>query len=210
MKRIAILGSGDLAIQITHLAQQSGNGTVVGYFDDFKTKGEMVGTAPILGAIADVMDSFQSKMFDELIIGIGYKHMEKRAALYEHFAPKIPFARIIHPSCIIDPSAKIFQGSVLFSACVLDMNAFIDANCILYNGCIVAHDSYVEKHCIFGPSVNLAGFCKIGPSVNLGIGTIVSDSISITEKVQTGAGTVVIKPITESGLYVGVPAKKIQ
>jgi sugar O-acyltransferase (sialic acid O-acetyltransferase NeuD family) len=210
MKKLAILGSGDLAIQITHLAQLIGNHTVIGYFDDFKTRGEMVGTAPILGAIADVIDSFQSKMFDELVIGIGYKHMEKRAALYEHFAPKIPFARIIHPSCIVDPSAKIAQGCILYSGCVLDMNVFIDANCLLYNGCILAHDSQVEKGCIFSPSVNIAGFCKIGPLVNLGIGTTVSDSISITEKVQTGAGTVVVQPITESGLYVGVPAKKIK
>jgi UDP-3-O-[3-hydroxymyristoyl] glucosamine N-acyltransferase len=90
------------------------------------------------------------------------------------------------------------------------MNVFIDANCLLYNGCILAHDSQVEKGCIFSPSVNIAGFCKIGPLVNLGIGTTVSDSISITEKVQTGAGTVVVQPITESGLYVGVPAKKIK
>jgi len=46
--------------------------------------------------------------------------------------------------------------------------------------------------------------------VHLGIGTIVSDSITIVDKTITGAGTVVVKSITEAGTYVGIPSKLIQ
>jgi serine acetyltransferase len=44
----------------------------------------------------------------------------------------------------------------------------------------------------------------------IGIGTIVSDRITICNNVQTGAGAVVVKNISESGVYIGIPAQKIK
>ena len=50
----------------------------------------------------------------------------------------------------------------------------------------------------------------IHPSAVIGAGATVSNNLQICGGCMIGAGAVVIKSITESGTYVGVPAEKIK
>ena len=51
---------------------------------------------------------------------------------------------------------------------------------------------------------------KIGDYAWIGAGATVSNNLQICGSCMIGAGAVVIKSITESGTYVGVPAEKIK
>jgi sugar O-acyltransferase (sialic acid O-acetyltransferase NeuD family) len=210
MRRLAIIGSGDLASQIAHLAVHDNHYKIVGCFDDFKMKGEYSNGLYILGNIASVQSSYDKNLFDYLIIGIGYNHMDFRNDLFLRFERNIPFGTIIHSSSFIDKTSSIGKGTIIYPGCVLDMHTEIGNNCLIYNGCLIAHDSKVSNNIIFSPGVNIAGFCSIGEHSIFGIGTVLSDNISITEKVRTGAGAVVVSSIAESGIYAGLPAKKIK
>jgi sugar O-acyltransferase (sialic acid O-acetyltransferase NeuD family) len=210
MIRLAIIGSGDLAQQIAHHAISDNQYKIIGCFDDFKSSGQFSGNLQILGKIDSINNCFHQGMFDELIIGIGYNHINFRQELFHQFEKTIPFATIIHSSCFIDKSARIGKGTIIYPGCNIDMHTHIGDNCLIYNGTIIAHDSHISSNTILSPGVQIAGFCQINQHVVLGIGTVVSDNIQICENVKTGAGTVIIKHITESGLYIGVPAKKIK
>ncbi len=210
MERLAIIGSGDLGHQIAHLALDGKHYLPVGFFDDFETKGQMKHNLPILGKISDISEEFKSKNFDVLLIAIGYNHFDERKGLFERLKNEIPFGKIIHSSNIIDDSVHIGQGSVVYAGGIFDMNVSIGENVLIYNGCNFSHDVAVKSHSIISPGVQIAGFCEIGESVNLGIGTVLSDNIRIASKTRTGAGAVVTKSILNSGVYVGIPAKKIQ
>jgi len=206
MKRLSIIGSSDLADQITHLASEC-NYEVVGCFDDFKLK-EIDGKRTILGKISDIKKMFDENVFDEIIMGIGYSHMEFRADLFEKIETQnIAIASLIHPTCIIDKTAKIGKGVILYPGCIIDQRVFIKDNVLLNLGCIIAHDSILNRHSILSPAVKIAGFCTIGEKCNLGINTTIIDNISITDGVQTGASTLVVDSIVKSGLYIGSPAK---
>jgi sugar O-acyltransferase (sialic acid O-acetyltransferase NeuD family) len=209
MKRLAIIGSSDLAMQIAHHAISDNHYQIVGCFDDFQIKGNYKNNLQILGNIDSIEDCFKQSVFDNIIIGIGYKHMAFRNELYTRFENTIPFGTIIHSNAFIDKSAVIGKGAVIYPGCTIDMGVEIDGNCILYNGCNIAHNTKIGKHSILSPGINIAGFCSIGQNTNLGIGTIISDNITITDNVSTGAGAVVVKSISESGLYIGIPAKKV-
>ena len=50
----------------------------------------------------------------------------------------------------------------------------------------------------------------IGDNVQIGAGAIILPGVTITNNVIIGAGCVVSKNITQSGIYVGIPAKKIK
>lgn len=210
MKRLAIIGSGDLAKQIAHHATNDNHYIIVGSFDDFLIAGTVKNDLQILGNIDAIEEAFKSDVFDVLMIGIGYQYMTFRAELFKRFETKIPFGKIVHSSCFVDKTAKIGEGTIIYPGCIIDLYAVVGENCLIYNGCIIAHDSSIAKHSIFSPGVQIAGFCSIGENVILGIGTIVSDNITIVENVRTGAGTVVVKSITEVGLYIGIPAKKVK
>lgn len=210
MERLAIIGSGDLGHQIAHLALNGRHYLPVGFFDDFETQGDLKHNIPILGKVSEISEAFRNNDFDVLLIAIGYKHFDKRKELFERLKNEIPFGKIIHSSNIIDGSVHIGQGSVVYAGGIFDMNVSIGENVLIYNGCNFSHDVTVESHSIISPGVQIAGFSKIGEAVNLGIGTVISDNIEVTNGTQTGAGAVVTKNILNPGVYVGIPAKKIQ
>lgn len=207
MKRLAIIGSGDLAQQIIHHAVLNDKYQPVCLFDDYVADGNTRHGLPVKGDVSTVEHHFNIGTFDVLMVGIGYKHMTKREEVYQLFAGKIPFATVVHNSCNIDKSCSIGEGSFLYSDVTTDMNVTIGVNTIIYNGCVIAHDSKVGNHCILSPCVSIAGFSYTGNNSVLGIGTIISDNVTLCNGVRTGAGAVVVKSITEKGLYIGCPAK---
>ncbi len=210
MKRLAIIGAKDLGQLIAYHAKATSQFEVVGFFDDFCTAGEMTTNGPVLGKIADAIKHFTDNHFDQFILGIGYNHLDFRWKCYSELSQKIPAATLIHPSCYVDPSVQISSGCFLLPGCTLDAGVSIGENTLLNTSVSIAHDTTVGNNCFLGPGVNLTGFISVGSNCFLGAGTTVVDKIKINDQVQTGAGAVVTKSITESGLYVGVPAKKIR
>lgn len=209
MKTLAIIGSGDLGQQIANYAISDNHYSKVVFFDDFSTE-KIVVSHPVLGKIKDIIKSFELKQFDELLIGIGYKHLEIKKELFDKFNNIIPFGKIIHSSSWIDSKATIEAGCIIYPSCTIDVNVVIKTNTILNIGCTIAHDTIIESNCFLSPRVAIAGFVIIEHCCVLGINSTVIDNITITSKSQLGAGTVVIKNIEKSGLYVGNPAKFIR
>ncbi|MFC2175515.1 hypothetical protein ACFLR1_00920 [Bacteroidota bacterium] len=114
MKRIAIIGSGDLGQQIAHQVVTDGTAQVVGFFDDFVPIGTTKGSFPILGDTDSVESCHGKKIFDELLIGIGYHHFDLRSQLFDYYSTKITFSTVIHSTSFVDSSGRISSGSVLF------------------------------------------------------------------------------------------------
>jgi len=210
MKKLAIIGSGDLGQLIAYHAATANLYTIAGFFDDFKSPGDQAHGHPILGGKEDILPQFNQGDFDVLMVAIGYKHFTFRKTIFERFKGKIPYATLIHPSSYVDPSATVGEGTFILPGCTLDMNVTIGDNVLLNTAVSIAHDSAVGNHSFLSPNVCLAGFVKIGNSCNIGINSTIIDSISIVEEAQTGGGTVVIKNIDKPGLYVGNPARFIR
>lgn len=209
MKTLAIIGSGHLGQQIAHYAISDNHFSNVVFFDDFNADATVNGFK-ILGTTEAIASEFHKKAFDEIIIGIGYKHLEVRKKMFEQFSNAIPFATIIHSSSWVDATATIHQGCVIYPSCCIDAHAVIDCNTILNISCTIAHDTIVGKHCFLSPRVALAGFIKIEESCIIGINATIIDSITVVSKTQIGGGTVVISNIEKSGLYVGNPQRFIR
>ncbi|MCH2043288.1 MAG: acetyltransferase [Saprospiraceae bacterium] len=210
MKRLAIIGSGDLGLLIAHHASQSGEFIVVGFYNDFLEKGTSVKSYSILGGIEDVQTDFEMDKFDFLMIGVGYQHFGFRKKSFERFKSKIPFANIIHSSAYIDPSCRLGEGIFILPGCVLDHGVELADNVLLNTACSIAHDSKVGAHSFLSPRVAMAGFIEIGECCNIGINSTIIDNIKIVDHVQTGGGTVVVKNLNQAGLYVGVPARFVR
>ncbi|PBJ13878.1 acetyltransferase [Flavobacterium sp. ACN6] len=209
MKILAIIGSGDLGQQIAHYAISDGHYQKVVFFDDYNNEISINGYS-IVGNSNAIVDAFSMNIFDELIIGIGYKHLSIRKALFEKFENVIPFGKIVHSSSWIDKTATVRDGCVIYPSCIIDASAIISNNTILNIGCTVSHDTIVGKHCFLSPRVALAGFINVEEMCILGINSTVIDNIHIVSETKIGGGTVVIKSINEAGLYVGNPHRLIR
>lgn len=206
MKKLAILGAGDLGQQIALHAWATGFYEPVAFFDDFGEVGQSVVGIPILGPIDSVFSFFQEGLFDCLVVGVGYNHLNFRESLFSRFREKISFATIIHPSAYVASSAEIGPGTVIYPKVVLDSGVTISENCILNVASVVAHDSSVGPTSFIAPSAAIAGFVKIAARNILGINCTVIDNLETIPDVRLAAGAVLTKKPTKTGLYAGVPA----
>lgn len=206
MVKVAIVGSNDLAQHIAHYLTTSEVYDVVGFYDDFIKQNSVISGKKIIGEIKQIEKNFKEGVFEQLVIGIGYKHMSFREEVFKKFYRKIPFTTWFHPSCFVDSSLTYGEGIIALPGCVFDRNVKMENNIFFNIGCHIAHDSLIKNNCFFAPSVSVAGFVTIGGGCFLGIGTTIIDNLSISTGTVTGGGTVIIKDTTTPGIYIGSPA----
>jgi sugar O-acyltransferase (sialic acid O-acetyltransferase NeuD family) len=210
MKRLLIIGGGELGRQVAHWAMTTQRYEIVGFADDnLCTKQESQGGYPVLCKIGEVTGLYANGLFDETFIAIGYLYMPLRKELYQLMQEhNIPMATIISPQVYIDPTARIGSGVIIYPGSIVDKGAVIGDNTLINLGCIIAHDSTIGRHCFLSPNVTVAGFTEIGELCFLGCSSTILDSLKVTNGVTVGAGSLIRHDLTEPGTYIG--QKKIE
>lgn len=116
---------------------------------------------------------------------------------------------------IVHPRASVSKYAVIDAGCFVAAAAVVGPSAILSSGVIVNHSAVIDHDCVIGayshiaPNATLGGGVKIGNHVFVGSGSVVLPGLKIVDHVVVGAGAVVTKSIYSSGVYVGIPAKKI-
>ena len=208
--RLAIIGAGELGLQLLDLSQNATDAfDVIGFFDDTKEIGTLISGFPVIGGLKDIESLYQNSYFDKLVIAIGYKHMKFRDALFTQFYTKIPFATIIHKNCLINSTAQIKSGSVIYQGCIIDKNVIIGRNVLLNLGVTVAHDTTIGDNSFLAPRVAISGFVNVGKNCFAGTNSTIIDNLTIGNNVIIGAGAVLIDNVDNDLKVVGNPSKKI-
>lgn len=109
-----------------------------------------------------------------------------RWVIYERlksFGFRLPVLR--HPNAILEPSARVGEGTQLFAGAIVGSGATIGKNCIINCGAIVSHDCVIEDNVHLAPGAILAGGVRIGKDTLVGMAATVFKGVSV------GAGNVI-------------------
>lgn len=101
------------------------------------------------------------------------------------------------------------EGTIICPGTQLTVDIIIGRHVIINLNCTIGHDCVIGDFVTFSPGANVSGNVKIGNGCYIGTNAVVREKISICDNVVIGAGGVVVKDITEPGVYVGNPVKKI-
>lgn len=206
-RRIAIIGSGELARRLIYYIEETGFGTIAGLFDDFEPIGTIKHNHPVLGKLSDIPSLFHNNLFDQVLICIGYNHLSFRKTIFKQLkTADVPVATFIHPTAHIDKSAVISDGCIILVKCVIDMKSVIEENVLISSNSFISHDVKISAHTFCGPALNIAGRTQIGECCFIGINSTTIDNISIGNHSITGAGSVITKDVPSNVLAAGVPA----
>ena len=102
------------------------------------------------------------------------------------------------------------QGTVAAPLSVVNRASRIGKSVILNTSSSVDHDCVVGDFSHVSPGARLAGGVTLGRRCWVGIGACIIEGIKIADDVVIGAGAAVVEDITEPGVYVGVPARRIK
>jgi sugar O-acyltransferase (sialic acid O-acetyltransferase NeuD family) len=152
-------------------------------------------------------------LFDPLIyrvvVAIGDPIVRKR--IVENLPDETIFFSVIHPSVIIlSTDVKIGEGSIICAGSVITTNVVIGKHSQLNLHTTVGHDTTINDFFTSAPGAKISGNCTIGECVYIGTNASVREKIRICPNVTIGMNSTVVKDINESGIYVGLPSKKIK
>ncbi|MEC0073517.1 acetyltransferase [Bacillus anthracis] len=203
-KKLLIIGAGGHGKVIADIALKMNKWEYIAFLDD----GENVKTSmsiEIIGESADVSKFIKDY---DVFVGIGNNTIrEKIQEQLESQGASIPV--LIHPDAVIGAQVSMESGTVVMAGTVINCCTQIGKGCIINTASTVDHDNIIEDYVHISPGTHLAGTIKVGKGTWLGIGAVVINNINITGNCKIGAGTVVNKDISESGTYVGVPARRL-
>lgn len=120
----------------------------------------------------------------------------------------------IGDNCFIGPFVEIQKSVSIGNNTKIQSHTFVCELVTIGNNCFVGHgvmfinDLFADGGPAGGDQTKWKS-TKIGNYVSLGSNSTILP-VSICDNVVVGAGSVVTKNITESGTYVGNPAKKIK
>lgn len=194
MKDIVIFGAGGHAHVIADAIKLCGD-RVIAFLDDDIEKEDCTG--PI--------SSYINYTNCEFIIGIGACDVRNKLSRLN-----LKWHVVIHPSAIISPSTIIGEGTVVMANAVINARSNIGKHCIINTGAILEHDNILGNFSHLSVGAKTGGTVTIGKNTMVGIGANIRNNLSVCDNCIIGAGATVVKNITESGVYIGLPARKVK
>ncbi len=197
-----VFGSGGHAKVVISSLQAQGL-KVIGIFDDDKNKlNTNILNVPVVGTI----DDCQKFKIKKAVIAIGDNNTrEKIANRYT-----LNWISVIHPKAIIDPSAQVGKGSVVFPGAILNASAVIGEHSIINTSAIIDHDVKIGSFTHICPGSVITGGVVVGNNCFIGANTSIIPCKRVGMFSTIGAGSVVIKDIPEYCVAVGSPAEIIK
>ncbi|ANU27541.1 acetyltransferase [Planococcus versutus] len=202
--KLLIIGASGHGKVVADVALKMKKWQRVAFLDDDKTLKKSLG----LDVIGDSKDL---KIYiDEwdVFVAIGNNSIrEKVQEKLEAQNANIPV--LIHPNAVIGEEVEISEGTVVMAGVVINCSTKIGKCCIINTGSTVDHDNLIGDYVHISPGANLAGTVKIGKSTWIGIGSSVNNNLNISKDIIIGAGATVINDLNDSGVYVGVPVRRL-
>lgn len=117
-------------------------------------------------------------------------------------------------NCFIGPFSEIQKGVLIGDNCRIQSHSFIcelveiGNNCFISHGVMFINDTFSDG-CPAGGDKTKWRHTRVGNNVSIGTNSTILP-VEICDNVVIGAGSVVTKDITKSGIYCGNPTKLLK
>lgn len=203
-KRIVIIGAGGHGKVVADIAKLNGYEKIL-FLDDDKTK-KKNGIYDVVGTVEDI--AIYKKEY-EFFVAIGSNEIRESMTKRLELLDIMPVT-LVHPTAVIDSTVKTGTGIAVMANAVINADTELSDGVIINTGATVDHDCIIGPYTHVCPGVHIAGTVDIGKNVWIGIGSSIINNIIVCSNTVIGAGSIVIEAIDESGVYVGIPARRIK
>jgi sugar O-acyltransferase (sialic acid O-acetyltransferase NeuD family) len=173
----------------------------------FMVSDEHFKESKIMGVDVIPQSKFDSSLYN-VVVAIGDPHLRKR--VIDNMPPQTTYTSIIHPSAVISEWVEIGEGSIIAAGTILTCNIKIGKHAHLNLHTTIGHDCIIGDFFTTAPAANISGNCHFGDCVYFGTNSAARQGVKICNNVMIGMGGVVVKNITEEGVYIGNPLKKLE
>lgn len=116
---------------------------------------------------------------------------------------------VISNTSLVSEFANIKVGVNIMPFVFVGNDVYIGEGSLINAHASIHHDAYIGDYCEVSPGARILGGANIGQFSSVGANAVVLPYVKVVENTFIGAGAVVTKDIDEKGVYIGIPAKKI-
>lgn len=206
--RLILVGGGGHCKSVIEAAESAGY-QILGVLDLPEEVGKEVLSTKVIGTDDDIL-AYVDKA--EFVITVGFiKNPAIRIKLYNKIKEAGgKLATVIASTAYVSKYAEIGEGTVVLHQAFVNAGAKVGKNVILNTMTDVDHDAVIGDFTHLSVGVLVAGEAKVGDRCFCGIGSTIQHTRTVTSDVILGAGTIVVKDISEPGVYIGSPAKLLR
>lgn len=202
-QNLLVYGAGKLGRQLYHhlKAYYSDSVKVVGFVDDTLPAGRVVidGVLTVGGFGMDFFEQTFPPSEFKFVFAIGYSSMSGRLAVYERLVDAgYSLFSIVHPRAIVEPDAKIGEGSVVLGGSVIDQGVVLGQICYIDIGVTIGEDSTFGVNNYLSASTVIGGSVSLGHSNFIGMNSTLVNDIKIGNSVFVNAQTLVHKNVDDN------------
>lgn len=207
MEKIFIVGTGGFAREVLFLIDQLGKFNNVEAFLELdhiweeRWKDKKIMDKPILP-----FSDFTANQ-GSITIGVGDPSIREKTV--KQLPKNTNYISLIHPNTNVSKWVKIGRGCIISAGSIVTTQIEIGDFCQLNLSTTIGHDCKIEAFYTTAPGVNISGNCTFGKRVYFGTGSATKQGVSICNDVTIGMGAMVVSNISEKGIYIGIPAKKL-
>ena len=148
---------------------------------------------------------------EEYLMMVAVADSKDRAAVVDRLPKETKYFTFIHPSVqIMDVNIEVGEGSFIGAGSILTTNIKIGKHALLNRSNHIGHDCKIGDYFSAMPCAIVGGNVNIGDNVYLGSCSNIREKININSNIIVGMNAAVVKNLTESGIYVGIPTKKMK
>ena len=205
-RKLIILGAGGQGRVVADVAAQTGRYTQIGFLDDNAELGDGRLPYPLLGGFSD-FEKWIGRA--EFTVAVG-DNLIREAVQTRLTDAGASMATLIHPRAFVASRVTLGEGTVLMAGAVVNVDAVIGRGVIVNTCASVDHDGRIGDFCHVGVGAHLAGSVRMGDRSMIGVGAAVRNNTDICADCTVGAGAAVVCSLTEPGVYIGVPARRMR
>jgi sugar O-acyltransferase (sialic acid O-acetyltransferase NeuD family) len=197
---VAIIGGGGHARVVISTLRAAGVEAAAVFDDDPGRRGTRVLGVEVVGPVASVAD--HPSEFG--IVAVGDNRVRK--AIVGRVG--LRWVTAVHPRALVDPSARVGAGAVVFAGAVVQPGAVIGEHAVVNTGVIIEHDCTIGDFAQAASGTCLAGAVRVGEGAMLGVGTLAVPGVRVGAWSTLGAGSVVVRDLPDGVVAFGVPAAR--
>lgn len=198
---LVIIGASGQGKVVADIAEKMGYSNIM--FLDDNTDIKHCGAYEVVGD-CNCVDQYSHCDF---IVAIGNSTIRRRIQL-QLIEKRLHIVSLIHPAATVSDNVEIGVGTVIMAGAVVNPYVKIGQGSIINTCASVDHDCEIGEFVHISVGAHIAGKVHVGDNTWIGIGAIVSNNLGIATDCTIGAGAVVISNINESGVYIGLPARR--
>ena len=210
MDPIVVIGGGGHAKVVLSILHKLGKYKILGY-TDLKDNGALLGT-DYLGSDQELTSLVADRIKLNAVLAIGQVGLGKvRQGLQTRLQSlSLTFRSIVSPDAVVNEEVRVGAGVTVMDGVIINSGASIGEGAIVNTNSIVEHDVRIGDWVHIAPGVTISGGVTIGCFSMIGAGATVIEGRQIASECIVGAGAIVVHDLTEPGVYIGSPARRIR